>query len=276
MCLTVAATLAGTVAGASRAVTASRPYTVVPARYRSVARFAVSYTGSGRWHTVYHSEPPNPGGRHDTNDAHDSSTQKWSLRFTSILTIPSCSATRARRERCARLGSLTGATGRTSATGVIDHTHIDGLYQADNASEHCKVAIKTGAGTPPPPSVSVRYLPGSANVSLTALIPVAGALVLLPSECPGQGDSLDGLENNYFTPGFSFASGFGPQRWFTSRSVVIPAATLHRAGRITIRLSDTAHGTPPPHCAVPDPAYERCSTGGSWTGALVLTRKNQG
>jgi hypothetical protein len=59
-------------------------YTVVPGRYTPQPRFVVTYDGSGSWSTVYHSEPPNPGGAHDTNDARDSSAEHWSLRFTRV------------------------------------------------------------------------------------------------------------------------------------------------------------------------------------------------
>lgn len=255
-------------AGASHAAAGPANYAVVPGRYTPVAQFAVTYTGSGRWHTVYHSEPSNPGGAHDTNQAHDSSSQRWSLRFTRRLTIPRCGRGGV---GCQELDSLTSAIGRTSATGRIDHRHIDGLYRADDAAERCAVRIGTAAGTPPPPALAVRYVAQTQSVSLTALIPVAGALSLLPSECPGQGDSLDGLLNSYFTPGFSFGTEFGPARWFTSRTVVIPVAVLDRAERITIPLSNTRQGTPPAHCVVPNPSYERCTTGGSWSGLLTLT-----
>jgi hypothetical protein len=242
-------------------------YTVLPAGYRSTVQFAVTYRGSGSWHTVYHSEPPDGGGAHDTNDAHDSSTQLWSLRFTRPLTVSGCR----HKGGCMIASSLEGATGTTSATGSIDHTHLDGLYAFDNASEHCLV----GAVTPPPgrlpATMLVRYLPRRRAISLTALSPVDDVLTLLPVACPGQGDPLDGLEDNYFSPGFSFASGYGADRWFTSAPVVVPLAVLHRAARIKLHFSDTTVGTPPATCAVQQPSYETCRTGGSWSGTIELT-----
>lgn len=245
------------------------PYTVVPAAYQPTIRFLLTYHGSGTWHTVYHSEPPDPGGAHDTNDARDSSTQLWSLHFTQPLTVSACR----RPGGCVSAGPLEGATGTTGATGTIDHTHKDGLYAFDNAAEHCLV----GAVTPPPPqlqaTIMVRYFPGRRAISLTALSPVDDVLTLLPVACPGQGDPLDGLADNYFMPGFSFASGYGPDRWFTSAPVAVPLAVLHRAARIKIHFSDTAAGTPPPGCAVQQPSYETCSTGGSWAGTLELTAR---
>jgi hypothetical protein len=239
---------------------AAKPaYTIVPARYRSTVQFAVTYRGSGSWHTVYHAEPPDGGGAHDTNDARDMSTQVWSLRFTHPLTLPRTAS------------SLQGATGTTGATGSIDHTHIDGLYAFDNAAERCRV----GAVTPPPGqlpvTVLVRYLPRRRAVSLTALSPVDDVLTLLPVGCPGQGDPIDGLADDYFSPGFSFASGYGPDRWFTSAPVLVPLAVMHRAAHIAVHFANTAAGAPPTACAVQQPSYETCHTGGSWTGTLVLT-----
>jgi hypothetical protein len=56
---------------------------------------------------------------------------------------------------------------------------------------------------------------------------------------------------------------------------VIPASVFHRSAKIEIPLRDTAAGTPPKHCAVHDPSFERCKTGGSWRGALTLTSKGK-
>src|ERR1700761_9578612 len=74
---------------AANTPSASR-YTIVPGSYTPQPSFVVTYDGSGSWRTVYHSEPPDPGGAHDTNDAHDSSTEHWSLRFTQPLAITRC------------------------------------------------------------------------------------------------------------------------------------------------------------------------------------------
>jgi hypothetical protein len=192
---------------------------------------------------------------HDTNDAHDSSTQRWNLRFTDELGL-----------RSAALDTVTGAE---HATGVIDHTHIDGLFTADDQSVRCTVSETM------PPGLRLQaglQVSDERELTLTALSPVVTALELLPGECPGQTDPLDGLFDNYFTPGFSFSPDWGPDRWFTARRVGIPSAVLRRARAIVIRLHETRAGTPPANCAVTFPSYERCSTGGSWSGRLTLRR----
>jgi hypothetical protein len=53
---------------------------------------------------------------------------------------------------------------------------------------------------------------------------------------------------------------------------VIPAAAFHDSKTIKIPLHDTRAGTPPKNCAVPNPSYERCKTGGEWNGVLTLKR----
>jgi hypothetical protein len=255
-------------AQAPAALAAHRAYESTRAPYRPVARLRVTYSGSGTYGTVYHSEPPNPGGNHDTDDAHDSSSQSWRLTFSRRLVVRPCAGT----NRCPAIADLTGARGATFATGRIDHTHIDGLYPDLNASVNCRVSSATPRGAPLQATLQVQTVPHSRAVAVTALTPVSEALLMLPTECPGQGDSLDGLANNYFTPGFSFAAGYGPERWFTSRTVEVPARVLHRAARVTIRFGATAAGRPPRGCAVPEPSYERCTTGGSWGGTVTLTR----
>jgi hypothetical protein len=107
-------------------------------------------------------------------------------------------------------------------------------------------------------------------VVLRALNPIGDTLVLLPQECPAQGDALDGLADNYFEPGFSFASQSGPDRWFTSERVEVPLALLHRARAISIRLEDTRAGSPARDCAAPDPSWQQCRTGGAWSATLTL------
>lgn len=253
------------VASVVLAVVGTAALVVTPRAGGAVMRFTVSYTGSGSWHTVYHSEPPNVGGPHDTNDAHDSSTQRWSLRFTQPLVVPSCVGAAG----CPGLGPLTSAIGATSATGTINHAHVDGLYSFDNALESCHVSAATPARQPLSVTLQARYLPARRAVLLTALTPLAEALLLLPVSCPGQGDPIDGLNDNYFMPGFSFASGWGPDRWFTSAAVV-PLRVLQSTTRITVPLADTAAGTPPADCG-PSPSYVLCHTWGSWQAALTLT-----
>jgi hypothetical protein len=251
----------GTIAGAlttaivASLATAAGAYTVKRGPYQPAPRFSVSYQGSGSWHTTYHSEPPNPGGMHDTNDAHDSSAQRWKLRFIGVIRL--------------RSAVIDTASGREHATGVIDHTHIDGLFTADDMAAHCAVSETT------PPGLHLQaglQVSAAHELTLTAMSPVVTALELLPGGCPGQTDSLDGLLDNYFTPGFSFSPDWGSDRWFASRAVSIPRAVLQRARTVTIRLHATRAGTPPANCAVKFPSYERCSTGGSWSGTLTLAR----
>jgi hypothetical protein len=80
------------------------------------------------------------------------------------------------------------------------------------------------------------------------------------------------LLDNYFEPGFSFEPGWGPEPWFRARTAVVPARVLHRSAELMVPLRDTPAGTPPRHCAVQHPEYERCRTGGAWNGVLILRR----
>jgi hypothetical protein len=228
-------------------------------------RFHVSYSGTGEWSTLYHSTPANPGANPDTNNAHDSSSQRWSLSFVGLLSP---------LEAGRRSGTfeLRGASGVTRATARIRHSHIDGIYAADNASISCGVAAQTPPHARLPASIEISDLPDGRGLRLTALDPVSEVLALLPQQCPGQGDSLDGLADNYFTPGFSFAPGYGPDRWFRSRSVLIPLRLLQRAERVTIKLGPGPGSQPPADCAVLYPAWQRCQTGGAWQGTLTLSR----
>jgi hypothetical protein len=256
-------TLAGSLllASAPQASAAERAYSATPAPYRAHPLFAIAYHGSGTWHTTYHSEPPNPGGMHDRNDAHDSSAQRWHLAFVQPVAL--------------RSGSLTTAVGSESATGTIDHTHIDGLFAADNASEQCTVSYST----PPPAQATVTVsvtVRGARFAAISAGDPMSAALGLLSQTCPADTDPIDGLSSNYFTPGFSVAEGWGPDQWFASQTVRVPLRTLHRARRIAIRLHETHAGTPPASCAVLNPSIERCRTGGEWSGVLTLTRRAPG
>ncbi len=102
---------------------------------------------------------------------------------------------------------------------------------------------------------------------------MADALTQLPQQCPSTPDGIDGLNDNYFMPGFSFATGFGPERWFTSRMVTVPVKRLQRSRKVTLPVGLIRVNAPPSNCAVPEPAYERCSTGGGWSGTLTLTRR---
>jgi hypothetical protein len=246
-------------------------YTAKRAHYRKKPSFAVTYTGAGSWATTYHSEPPNEGGNPDTNDAHDSSAQSWRLTFQHALRIPPCGRPKGGgRDRCDVLAGLSGATGPTAASGHIDHRHVDGLYSSQDASVKCDVRASTPARGQVDAEIGITYSSKSRHVAIMAFNPVSNALLLLPSSCPSQGDSIDGLYDNYFTPGFSFSSAYGPDRWFTSRQIVIPARVFHHSTRITVGLAATPAGTPPADCAVQHPSYEQCMTGGSWDGVLTF------
>jgi hypothetical protein len=246
---------------------ASRRYTATLGASHQSATFSVSYAGSGRYSTTYTSQPPNPGGQPDNNSALDSSTQSWRLKFTKPLDIPACGG---RRNPCAHIPAPSAATGTSSATGSVDHTHIDGLFSFDNATIKCSMESQPPAHATLSAALRVAYVSSRKAIAITALNPVVTALDNLPMACPEQGDPTDGLLDSYFTPGFSFANGYGPDRWFTSAAVQIPVATVDRARSITIPLSETRVGTPPKNCAVQHPSYEQCSTGGAWSGVLTL------
>jgi hypothetical protein len=256
----VPAALAAIVAFAAPAAASS--YTARAGRYRATARFTVTYSGSGRWATSYRAEPSDGGGKHDTDTARDSSTQKWSETFSRLLTVRSCD--------CGRLPELSGAHGSSSAIGRIDHVHLDGLYTQLNGAEHCTVRSVTATGAGLHATVELSYVRHSHSLALTALDPVEDALTLLPVECPGQGDAIDGLADNYFEPGLSFAPRWGSDRWFTAATVEVPLATLHRTREVLIPLENTRAGTPPRDCGIPRSSWQRCRTGGAWTGALTL------
>jgi hypothetical protein len=248
----------------SLSAAASASATPAP-RAAGALRFVVTYSGSGTWRTTYHSEPPNPGANHDTNDAHDSSSQRWSLRFQRVLTVASCGGTGS----CPVL--LRGARGAAAVTARIDHIHRDGAIAADSTSVRCHLRSTNAMTGSPQAAILVRYAPRRNAVVIVARDPVIDALTVLPRQCPQQGDSIDGLLDSYATPGFSFAPGWGPDRWLSSRPAVIPLSRLRHASRVRIRLGPAPAGIPPRGCAVHDPAIERCHTGGSWRGVLTLT-----
>jgi hypothetical protein len=234
-----------------------------PAVARTAAGLRVRYSGAGSYKTSYDAHAPNPGGAPDHDTAMDTETERWSLRFTQPL----------RSGHCPPSGCvLTAATGTTHIAGRIHHVHVDGLYAQLDRSVRCRIQAGTTSRASPGASLQYRGVDHGRTLSVTVLNPVATALLLLPSACPGQGDSIDGLDDNYLGPGFSFADGWGPARWFTSRTVVVSLARLHRRGTIRIRLSQTRRGTPPAGCAAPY-AWQRCRTGGSWNGVLTLAAR---
>jgi hypothetical protein len=256
----------------SAAARPQRAYTTSPARYVANPQFVVTYRGSGNWRTTYRSTPPNRGGKADRNAARDSSSQAWQLRFRRRVAIPPCQPLGS-SDSCRGLADLIGATGPTAAAGRIRHVHVDGLYRSLNATSNCRLRRSTRRGGGVYASIGLRYAPESQTLNVTAHNPVTTVLALLPGTCPNRVDSIDGLLDNYFTPGFSFAAAYGPDRWFTSRGVAIPVAVFHRSATITIRLARTRAGTPPRHCAVKNRMIERCTTGGSWRGVLTFQRR---
>jgi hypothetical protein len=242
---------------------------------RASSSFAVGYAGTGSYKTVFHGEPPNPEGEADTNDARDSSAQTWDIRFRHPLVIPDCSGlTLDGGSECSEADGVSGARGRTAMTGKVDHRHVDGLYRQLDRRVSCRLRRATSARTNVAAAVTLRYLPDHDSFAIQARSPLTTVVENFPAQCPRQGDSIDRLLDFYAMPGFSFADGYGPERWFTSAEVVVPASVLHGSRRITIPLRDTAAGRPPRKCAVEDPSFERCRTGGTWRGILTLEARN--
>jgi hypothetical protein len=239
------------------ATAAPRPYSFDPAPYSANPRFSAAYAGSGAWRTDFHATPRNPGGPPDTNDAHDASAQSWRLAFDGAV--------------AADPADLADAHGRTLVIGHVDHTHVDGLFRELDRTVSCTLKGSTARGDAVAASLAVRRA-GARGLSLAAGNPLETVLTNMPTACPDQGDSIDRILDNYFTPGFSFAPAWGPGPWLTSRTVTIPARVLHRAARIVVALRPRAAGRPPADCAVQNPTYETCSAGGSWSGVLTLRR----
>jgi hypothetical protein len=256
---------------AAAAPAAAAPYSTVPGSKRTSSSFAVSYAGTGSYATAFHGEPHNPNGDDDKNDAHDSSAQSWGIRFRHSLAIPDCSQlTFDGSSACAEAAGVEGARGRTEMTGRVDHRHVDGVYRELDRTVRCSLRKATSARSKVQAAVALRYLPDRDAFAIQARSPLTTVIDNFPSQCPRQGDSIDRVLDFYAMPGFSFASEYGPERWFTSAEVVVPAAVLHGSRRITIPLRDTAAGRPPRKCAVNDPSFERCRTGGRWRGVLTL------
>jgi hypothetical protein len=261
-------------ASTSASPVASKPYSTQPGPSRPEARFVVTYKGKGTYSTVFHATPPNDGGKPDTNDAHDTSEQTWGVKFSRAIVIPACGQpTDGSADPCAGLTGLSGASGPTSVTGRVDHKHVDGLYRQLDRTVKCRLRKSVSPRRLLDASLGVRYISESQSFAVSASNPVATALSLFPTQCPKQGDSIDRIYDFYATPGFSFADFYGPDRWFASREIVIPATVLHRSKTVTIPLRNTAAGTPPKHCARKDPSFERCRTGGSWHGVLTFTAR---
>jgi hypothetical protein len=239
------------------ALAGASPTAATAARWRVFA----TYSGSGDSRTLYRSHPPNQGGSPDHDYAKDSETQRWSLRFTDPFAAGGCADA-----PCL----LTASTGTTAITASIDHVHRDGLYRKLDRAVKCHLSDRTAGGESPGATLQYRWIDGRRRLAVTALDPVATALFTLPTACPSQGgDSVDGLADNYLGPGYSLAAGWGADRWFTSRTVVVAVRALQRAGRVRIALGLTQAGTSPANCATTYP-WQQCVTGGAWSGVLTL------
>jgi hypothetical protein len=253
-----------------------KSFTTTPGPARADARFTVGYEGSGAYKTRFHATPPNPGGKPDTNDAWDSSTQAWKIKYRGVVAIPTCGTpSDGGADPCASVAGPTAASGRTELIGAVNHKHVDGLYRQFDRTVKCRLQKRPSTRRRLDAAIVLRYIPDTQSIGVTATDPIATAVSLFPSQCPKQGDSIDRILDFYAMPGFSFAEGYGPERWFRSREVVIPAAVFHRSAKVKIPLHDTAAGRPPKHCAVHDPSFERCKTGGSWHGVLTLSAKGK-
>lgn len=258
------------------AVAEAKPFTATPGPTRADASFVAHYEGSGKYKTRFHATPPNPGGKPDKNDAWDSSTAAWKIKFRGAIGVPACGQRPdGSGDPCESLAGPTSAKGFTELVGHVNHRHIDGLYRELDRKVKCTLRKRPSPRRVLDAAVVMRYIPETKSIGLRATSPIATAVSLFPSQCPKQGDSIDRVLDFYAMPGFSFADGYGPERWSTSREVVVPEDVFHRSAKIKIPLHDTAAGRSPKHCAVHDPSFERCTTGGSWHGALTLTAKGK-
>lgn len=250
--------------------TATPAYEALPGVLMATPSFSVKYTGSSRTQTTYRGKPPNPGGRRDLNTANDRSRVGWALTFPAGLTLPACATT---GDPCAAVTGVAGADGTTSAWGEIDHRHTDGLYEQLDSSARCRVKARGVPKTALDARIGVVRDAASDAWIVTAYHPAGQALLLLPEACRNPVDGIDRILGNYFAPGFSFALGYGADRWFTSAPVAIPDATWRSSSRIRLRLGLTAAGRPPRDCA-PRFTYERCRTSGDWSGVLTFTARS--
>jgi hypothetical protein len=261
-------------AGGSADGRAKQPYSATAGSEAANPSFVVTYKGQGKYRTRFHAHPPNPDAKDDKNDASDSSTQAWDIKFGRTLTIPTCGAPAGgSADPCDSVTGIEGAHGPTGIAGRVNHKHVDGIYHQLDRTVKCRLAKRPSARRRLDATLAVRYLPESQSFGVRAGSPLVTAASLFPAQCPKQGDSIDRILDFYAMPGFSFAGGYGPDRWFSSREVLIPAAKFHDSSKIRIPFGNTPAGAPPRRCAVNDPSFERCTTGGEWSGTLTLTRR---
>lgn len=242
---------------------------VTPGPLVAQPSFAVKYTGSSRTETTYRGTPPNPGGGPDLNKAHDRSRASWALTFPAGLTLPACTPA---GDPCAAVTGVSGASGKTAASGTINHTHDDGLYEQLDSFARCKTKARGVPRSGLDARIDVVRDPVANTWVVTARNPLSTTLIYLPEACKNPIDGIDRILGNYYQPGFSFGEGYGADRWFTSASVAIPDATWRSSSRIRLRLGLTAEGRPPRNCAARF-TYERCRTSGSWSGTLTFTAR---
>ncbi|HEX8120892.1 MAG TPA: hypothetical protein VF549_06460 [Solirubrobacteraceae bacterium] len=257
------------------AVLASAALLLAAAQAAPAATFTVTYRGSGEFATRFKAHPPNPGGKDDHNFASDSSRQRWAIAFRRGLEIPPCGpAPEGAPDPCASVQGLSGATGPTLMTGRVAHRHVDGLYRRLDKSVSCRLRARTPGPGRVDADLQVRYVPETRSFAITALNPLKTVLTRFPLQCPDQGESIDRIFDFYATPGFSFADGFGPDPWFTSAAVTVPASRFQSAAKIALPLRGAPAGRPPRGCARLHPSYERCRTGGDWRGVLTFTKRS--
>jgi hypothetical protein len=256
---------------AAAPASAAPGYSTTPGPSRPDARFVVGYAGKGSYATTFHATPPNPGGKPDTNDAHDTSKQSWGIKFRRKLNVPTCGQPASfGDDPCGGLAGLSGASGKASMTGKVDHKHVDGLYKQLDRTVRCTLSKTTSTKRRLEVNLATRYIPETNSIGVSVSDPMSTTISFFPTQCPKQGDSIDRILDFYAIPGFSFAQGWGPDRWFGSREVIVPSAVFHNSSQIKIPLHLTRAGTPPKHCARSNPSYEKCTTGGAWNGVLTL------
>lgn len=249
--------------------TPAAPYETIPGAPQAAPSFSIKYTGSSWTRTTYRGTPPNPTGKHDINTARDESRQTWALTYPAGLAIPACGG---EPDPCLSVAGPITADGRASATGKIDHDHIDGIYKQLDSEVSCRVKATRIPKKGMRARIDVTYDPATAAFTVAPKNPIEEPLLLLPGVCLEMPDGIDRILSNYFMPGFSFSQDYGPDRWFTPRPVVIPADVWRNSARIRLRVGLSPEGRSPRDCAKRF-KYERCRTTGSWSGTLTFTRR---